>query len=781
MKVEETIRAKCLYVTMVSDDRSFVVADFLNEATQKRFKASGRNSIPPYCSPDMLFDAIGNWSTYQKNGVKYEFFDVKKIEPIPYASRESFIGYLTTTYKGIGQKTANKLLNALRGDYASFKEKAYDYEFLKKAVGKKTAASIVEQTKELEEEDELYKTLQAAGISPLRIRAFKEKYGADATSVLTDNPYILYEQYHSSFASCEKLCMTLLQKNPDLITSYERISSCINYVMRNSVAFRGHTYVGTVDLPNMVLRKLNEGKVSGLCVSIKDINRALNEMLSENKIVCGKVSSNFVAYDAFYYNAEKYISERIAEMCSTKYSFDEKLREKYRKAILDAEAEHGITLEEKQREAVMMVLTNKFSVITGSAGTGKTTVLNVCISAYENVSGGNTDIVLTAPTGRAALRMAEATGLRYSASTIHSLLGLTGEEDDTSARTPQQVNCDVLFVDESSMCEIGLFYKLLYNTDQFTKIVLIGDPNQLPPVGAGEVLKSVIESHVVPTTKLSVIYRQLNSSKIVYNATQVMNGNNKLQTGSDFVYYPYPKEEDIKQIVLKTFSEELKRINDIREVQIITPMREKGVISAQSLNAAIQAMVNPIPEFTSTGEKYKPLYIALTNGLRAYKGDKVICQKNTKEVKNGDIGIIKRMYHPEDSKKITVEIEFEGREVMEFTPEQLTEMQLNLGYAITVHKSQGSEFKSVILPVAEENKVMLRRNLFYTAITRAREKFILIGGADKVCYAIQNNAQDFRRTCLASRITAEYDKLNPKPKTPKTPEKPASEQLKFNI
>lgn len=757
---EEVIQARCLYVTMVSDDKSFVAADFCNQKTGKRFKASGRNSIPPFCSPDMVFDATGNWSSYSKNGVKYEYFNVKKIEPVPYADRNAFLGYLTTVYKGVGAKTAIKILNALKGDFEAFKEKSVDIEWLKKAVGKKLAASICEQTKEFEAEDELYKLMQTAGVTPKKIRDFKEDYGQNAATKLEEDPYILYEKYRVPFSTCESVCMMMLQKRPELLVSFERISCCATYIMRNSVAFRGHTYIDTTSLSSLVLRKLNEKKPRDLCVSKKTVDAVLNKLTEDHKLICGKISNRqgWFAYESFYYDAEAYIAKRIAQMCTVKTAVSEERKNEFLKAIIQSEKEAGIVLEQKQRDAVMMVLLNKFSVITGSAGTGKTTVLNICIRAYEKVTKGCGGITLAAPTGRAAIRMSEATGNKYSASTIHSLLGLTGEEREEEIVTPQQVESDILFVDESSMCEIGLFYKLLYNTDEYTKIVLIGDPNQLPPVGAGELLKSIIDSGSVPVTKLSVIYRQLNSSQIVYNATQVMYGKENIKAGEDFIYYPYRNEADIKNVVLYTFSEELKEVGDVREVQIITPMRERGELSAYSLNLALQPIVNPLPKVTSTGDKYIAPHITLLNGLKAYKGDKVICQKNSKEIKNGDIGIITKIYRVEGSRKYTVEIEFEGKDPMEFNTDQLQEMNLNLGYAITVHKAQGSEFKSVILPIAEENKVMLRRNLLYTAITRARRKFILIGAAEEVKYCIGNNIQDIRRTCLSERIKSEIAK-----------------------
>ena len=502
------------------------------------------------------------------------------------------------------------------------------------------------------------------------------------------------------------------------------------------------------------------------------MSKELYDMCKVSELVCGKIKvkgqlaeadKSWWVYDAYYYKAEEYISKRIAEMANFRYKYTEATKAKYISTIKECEKDAGIELEAKQREAVMSVLSNKISVITGSAGTGKTTVLKVCIAVLKKLHKGQCKVTLTAPTGRAAMRMSLATGLETGASTIHSLLGLTGQEDENVEVTPNQVSTDVLFIDEASMCELSLFYKLLYNTDEHAKIVLIGDPNQLPPVGAGEVLKSIIESESVPVTKLSVIYRQLETSSIVYNATKIMTGKHDIRLDDDFVYYRYSDPKQIKAAVLYAFEKELEAVKDVREVQIITPLREKGELSALSFNKAVQEMLNPLhTSVSSAGNTIYPLSYQTGTGLRIRKGDKIICQKNTPEIKNGEIGIVMSMTSDDNKKFKSAVISFERRDPIEFTREELSDMNVTLGYAITVHKAQGSEFKSVLMPIAEENKTMLRRNLFYTSVTRAKEKFTLVGDEKEITYAIKNNSQDYRRTCLASKIKEKVNSLKPK-------------------
>lgn len=757
-----TIKCRCAYVISTSDDKTFVTADFVNVETKKRFKARGKNTIPIYCSPDLVANATGVWGEYRgKDGKTVSVFDVQKFEPLLYESKESFVGYLQTCFKGIGPKTAEKLLSALNGDYTQFSQKITDLPFLQKTIGKKIAQSLYEQYRDKEQEDELYKLLSAAGISAKKINEYRTDYQENAMTHLLYNPFVLYSDYGISFTAADTVCMMLLPQKPELLASYERISACAHYVLKSKFAFQGHTYINTNILLSEVLKKLNDKKVQELKVSKACVSAALNRMSNVGEVVCGNISfgnskgNACVVYDQFYNNAEDYVAQRIAKMVSTRPK--QRSFEELNAVIAECENEAGIQLEEAQKDAVRMVVNNRFSVITGGAGTGKTTVLKFCIEAQKRIYSKQCQIALAAPTGRAAMRMAASTGIT-GASTIHSLLGIT--EDNNDLATPQQITSDILFVDEASMIELGLFYKLLFNTSEATSIVLIGDPNQLPPIGAGEVLKSVIDSEIVPVTRLNVIHRQAEESNIIYNANKILCGQTDLKTGKDFVFYPYTNPDDILKTILYAFREELSRTGDISEVQVITPLREKGVLSAVSINAAVQQMVNPeVLKKNACGEIKKPLSISAPGGLKIRKGDKVICQKNTKRAKNGDIGIVLDMYIPDGSRKLEIRAKFEGRSEEVFSADEFREMNISLGYAITVHKSQGSEFKVTILPVAAENKSMLRRNLFYTAVTRAKEKFILIGDKNEIVYSVKNNAQERRNSCLSGRIVRETQNI----------------------
>ena len=742
----EKIKARCSFVISYSEDKSFVVADLINLTTGKRFKAKGVNSLPYFCSSDLEFFVSGDWTKYKGTDV----FNVETFKPLLYESEESFLGYLKTCFHGIGPKKAKKVLKALDGDYKRFATVAEDKEWLQKNLGSSLGNNIYQQYCEKKEKNEFEILLTAGGLSIQKCKKIEANFESptEAFKEIKTNPYLLYQDFNLPWITTDKIALMLLPENPQILKSYERIKTATHYVLKSKIAFQGDTYTEPEDLTKKVLYVLNHNKMPEQTIEKTEVLKALNKMTVEKEIVCGKIENKFAVYDSFYFDAENFISKRIAEIVS--FRKIKTSAEKVQQVISSLEKTEGISLSLKQKDAVISVLNNNFSVITGGAGTGKTTVLNFCIKANEALNP-NSKITLAAPTGRAATRMAASTGLQ--AGTIHSLLGITEETDMSILETPQQIDSNLLFVDEASMVDMDLFYRLLYNTNIGCKVILIGDPNQLPPVGAGEVLKSIINSDVVPVTRLNVVHRQLEESQIVYNANKILCGQSDLVTGKDFVFFPFNEALQIKEAVLNLFQSELDRIQDITEVQVITPLREKGILSSTSLNKEIQNLVNAEKMIeTSSGEQRKQYYFAALNEIKIRKGDKVICQKNTKEAKNGDIGVMKNIIKNPESNKLEYYIQFEKANTQIFSAEQLREMNLTLGYAITVHKSQGSEFKSVILPIAEENRVMLKRNLFYTAVTRAKDKFFLVGEYKEAKFAIKNNVERQRKTCLPTAL-----------------------------
>jgi len=336
--------------------------------------------------------------------------------------------------------------------------------------------------------------------------------------------------------------------------------------------------------------------------------------------------------------------------------------------------------------------------------------------------------------------MSEAT--KWEAKTIHSKLAI-----DNEGAVNQEIDEDIVFIDEMSMTGSSLFYKILNNAAPHTKFVFLGDPQQLPSVESGNVLSDIINSGIVPVVKLDVIYRQCLNSLIISNANKIIKGIRDFDTGPDFVFIDKTGSENIQKETVDVLKDELFNGNlDLDNIQIITPMREKGYLSAKQINYACQNLINPL----RTGQiSFK------ANGYEFRTYDKIICQKNTDDIKNGDIGFIEAIYKEDNTIKADVSF-YGGTFDLTLTKENFKELNFALAYAITVHKSQGSEFQVVILPVSNENKIMLKRNLLYTAVTRASDKMMIIGSRIHYWDAVSNNVITPRNTALTGRLQKKF-------------------------
>jgi len=411
-------------------------------------------------------------------------------------------------------------------------------------------------------------------------------------------------------------------------------------------------------------------------------------------------------------------------------------------AIVQAEKACGITLADKQREAVKMAVTNNISIITGGPGTGKTTVIKAIQAVYRKIFGGT--VTFAAPTGRAARRLAESVGT--DAATLHSTLGLRENSEDAS----RMIKAELLVVDETSMADMNLAYLLFKNLHPKTKLLLVGDCHQLPSVGAGNVLRDLLNCGAIPSAKLNIVHRQAKTSRINLNAHAILkNRAAGLMYGADFEFVSAKNPAEAAEIVKDIYCE-YARISQsqvdggpshaIDEVQILSPLRAKGICGANALNKEIQGIINP----TSPD---KPEVIA---GYKQFRiNDRVMQTKNGGEISNGDIGRIVQIVNGENG-GYKVQIDFgDGRIAMY----GVNEMQsIDLAYAITIHKSQGSEYAVVIIPILNEASIMLQRNLVYTAITRAREKVIIVGQRDAFFKAIHRADVAKRNTRLAELI-----------------------------
>lgn len=377
------------------------------------------------------------------------------------------------------------------------------------------------------------------------------------------------------------------------------------------------------------------------------------------------------------------------------------------------------------------------SVITGSPGTGKTTVLRTILEVYRRLHPDG-KIALMAPTGRASRRMSESTGFE-DARTLHSGLGLTSEEDEGSRnRKSEPLSADLIIVDEFSMVDMWLAEKFFERMKANARIVLVGDPDQLPSVGAGNVFREIIETQIVPVTVLDQIFRQSKDSLIAYNAKFINEGNTKLFYGSDFVFVSGDSQEDTAEKITERYCLEIQE-SGIENVQILSPFRSEGAASSEQLNETIRELVNP---FRSAEEEIK-------FGPRIFRvNDRIMQTKNTEKVSNGDLGFIRYIKDTDQGKKIGMD--FGAGRTLEYGVDDLS--NVDLAYATTIHKAMGSEYETVIMPLLKAHTIMMYRNLLYTGITRAKKRVVLIGQKQVLFMAIHRNEIGKRNTLLGMRI-----------------------------
>ena len=744
MATLETVIARIDYTLHDANDfiiNIYTCIDDKDPHYENSFKGKGRslNTLK-----NLTVKLKGYWSQYKGE----EQFSIVEEEIFPIKTDKSFVAYVATKYDGIGTATANKILKAYGPNYEVLNDQAK----LEAVLPPRYAKIIYEQSKKFKKTQDVFDLFAQADILGNKKRmSIAEKIDIET---IYDNPFILQDKEFGglSFLNINKLCL-FKQNDPifqKVFNTPQRVQEGVIYNLTDILFQRGHTWIDSKTLIQETIKFLNTGLSNPkLFVNENDIKEALNFLNREHRIKCEKKDNTLRVYNAFFYDCENYIAKEsvlrslnsITNVPIMKKMIPNNIIDS---TIADLEKELNIKLADCQKLSVRTIINSKICVITGSAGTGKTTVLNAAIKSLQKLRGG--EIVLAAPTGRAARRMAFSTGLE--ANTLHHLLGISNEGDSVIPIATKQIEADYVFIDEASMCDIAIIYKLFQQCSDDCSFIFIGDPNQLPSVGAGNVLDDFIQSNRIPVIKLKYIYRQAKDSKIVLNANRILNSSPVMMLGDDFEIYESTVSLEIQDIIVKKYQEELNRTKDLFETQIITPKRRDGDLSAYHLNLKIQSIINPhvVGKFD-----------LIANGFNFREGDKVICCKNTKTVKNGDIGLVLSISKSGNNYSMLVEFDDYTEE---FDSDQVKELNFMLAHAITVHKSQGSEFRSVLMPIATENRVMLKRNLFYTAITRAKEKMIIVGSKNEIKNAVANNKKYHRNTLLKQRIEKYFDDYN---------------------
>ena len=584
--------------------------------------------------------------------------------------------------------------------------------------------------------------LQKYGISIHLAVKIYQKYGLGTYSVLEENPYKLADDIEGvGFRTADEIASRIgIHTDSDF-----RIQSGIFYTLLQSVQ-EGHVYLEE--------NVLSERAAQLLEVELKDIEKYLMDLAMSKKVVLKQDREKVRVYPAQYYYMEMNTARMLKEL---NINYDEP-DDLIRRRIDKLEEETESTLDEQQKRAVAEAVKHGIFILTGGPGTGKTTTINAMIRYF--LSEGM-DIRLAAPTGRAAKRMTETTG--YEAQTIHRLLEVSGSPEESSKggfgrNQDNPLETDVVIIDEMSMVDLTLMHALLSSVVPGTRVIFVGDRNQLPSVGPGKVLQDLIESHAFPVMMLTRIFRQAQESDIVVNAHRINAGEEvRLDNKSrDFFFLKRQDADVIISVILTLIQKKLPRYVKAKmtDIQVLAPMK-KGLLGVERLNRILQQYLNP-PSVKKQEKEY---------GERLFRvGDKVMQTKNNYQLEweiatkyglvvdkgvgvfNGDIGIVTAIHTYDE----TVEVEFDEKRKVKYPFKMLDELEL--AYAITIHKSQGSEYPAVVIPLLAGPRQLYCRNLLYTAVTRAKKCVTLVGNETVFREMIQNVDEQKRNTSLAERI-----------------------------
>lgn len=686
----------------------------------------------------------GEYTTHKLYGLQFAVQTSEVCEPEDLVSIERYLG--SGAIKGVGAALAGRIVKKFREDTFRIIEEEPERLAEVKGISERKAREIAVQAEEKKDLRRAMIYLQKYGISTTLAAKIYQQYGRNVYRIIEENPYRLADDVAGvGFKTADEIAVKVgIHTDSDY-----RIRSGIFYTLMQSIG-EGHVYL-LKDALTWRAGKLLE-------VEIDNIEKYLMDLAMEKKVVLKEAEDGVRVYSSRFY----YMELNVAKMLHDLNISEEVSRERLLERLGKIEDATGLFLDEMQRKAVMEAAKQGILVLTGGPGTGKTTTINAMIRLFE--SEGMT-ILLAAPTGRAAKRMTETTG--YEASTIHRLLEVSGNPEEETIGGFQRneenpLDTDVLIIDEVSMVDLPLMNALLKAVMPGTRLILVGDQNQLPSVGPGSVLKDIIASRCFPVVMLTKIFRQAGESDIVVNAHKINRGEPVIldNKSRDFFFLKRQEPNVIISVMLTLIQKKLpKYVNaGIYDIQVMTPMR-KGLLGVERLNQILQQYLNPPSPEKSEREYADRLF---------REGDKVMQIKNNYQLEwkiqtkygltvdkgqgvfNGDMGVVREINTYEET--ITVEYD-EHRQVV--YPYSMMD-ELELAYAITVHKSQGSEYPAVVIPLLQGPRQLYHRNLLYTAVTRAKKCVTLVGSEAVFQEMIRNNQDQKRNTSLAERIREFY-------------------------
>ena len=719
------LRGQIERITYSNDENSYTVARIKVQGRKELVTVIG-NIVNP--TPGEIVSMKGEWGNHPKYGEQFKIAYCESAAPATLHGIEKYLG--SGLVKGIGPVMAKRIVKRFKEETLNVIEKDIERLTAIGGIGPKRIAMIKKAWDEQKEIRAIMIFLQSHGVGPGYSARIYKRYGNASIEVVRENPYRLAtDVFGIGFVTADRIAGKLgFSRDSEL-----RAEAGILYVLQE-ITDEGHVYYPYEPL----IEKCKEM----LDIDREIVARAIGTIAGDKRIVIDEINGDKdvsergrkAVYLAGYHTAETQLAARLKTLIRTPRVLRWIDAEK---AISWIQEKLSITLADRQIEAVRCVTGNKVMVITGGPGTGKTTLINAIIRIGSVIK---TKIMLAAPTGRAAKRMTEATGCE--AKTIHRLLEYNLQKGGFQKNENAPLDCELLIVDEASMIDTLLMHHLLKAVPTGATLVMVGDVNQLPSVGAGNVLKDIIESRTVPVVELNEIFRQAKESSIVVSAHMINEGRMpNLRTSQDklddFYFIEQEDPQKVVEWIITLVKERIPRrfgFDPLADIQVLTPMH-RGIVGGINLNTELQKALNPGVE-------------GLIRMGRLYKvNDKVmqIANNYDKEVYNGDIGRITAI----DTEAQAVTVAIDNREI----PYDFSEMdELVHAYAVSIHKSQGSEYPAVVIPILTQHYILLQRNLLYTGVTRGKKLVVIVGTKKAMAIAVGNNKTEKRYTLLSERM-----------------------------
>lgn len=721
------LSGRIVRITYHNQDNHFTIARLKTDESQRGITIKGTMPTPRVGES---VEVQGDWESHPRFGQQFNFSNYSELLP---ATVDGIRHYLASGFiKGVGPKLVDRVITHFKADTLSVIETAPERLTEVRGIGEKTAQHISDAWKSHHAARKLLDFLGRIGVDAAYAARLLQTYGNDVIDTMINEPYRLAEDLPGVGF---RIADAVVQHMETPVDENDRARACVRHLLEQAVD-NGHTYTVQDRLLDRCQKEFElqpETAAAGLAY-----------LVQEGSIVTTTAPGTGISlvFPKSLHEAETIIARRIAALQSVSMG---DTTPSQRSIAQDLLSQLAVTLSAEQEKVVHSVLEHKVSVITGGPGTGKTTLIRTITTVMQSMGRR---VVLMAPTGRAARRLAEVTGVQ--AVTLHRALGYHLADGRFERTEDDQLQVDTVIVDEASMVDTLLMMQLLRAIPITAALVLVGDVFQLPSVGPGNVLRDLIQSRAIQTFEVKENFRQNEQGLIVANAHRVRTGSapqmapmDDEDIASEFYFMERANQDQVVETVVQLCHNEIPthfrkegdhKLDPIRDIQVLTPMH-RGPVGTLNLNRRLQKTLNPM------GDEVAVL------GSRFRVGDKVMNQRNDyrKEVFNGDIGILNSI----DKQKERVEVEYDGRIVLYNFVEMDT---LALAYAISVHKSQGSEYPVVVVPLVTQHYVMLQRNLLYTAITRGKELVVLVGSPKALRVALENNRPRERRTMLAYQL-----------------------------